>query len=98
MLLATMGLPPWRSFSALSGALAILLSTQKEEWSTSYAIRVGGQAWAILLVGWGVYWALLYPHFFSPLIGLPEPPGHHWLLGQMKRITGEPTGTPLLDW
>ncbi|KAL1841504.1 hypothetical protein VTJ49DRAFT_6995 [Mycothermus thermophilus] len=55
--------------------------------------------WAAQTSAWLVWAVILYPKFFSPLIGLPEPAtGNSWFMGQWKAIIKFPTGTPMIKW
>lgn len=92
-----MGLP-WKAFLASSAGAAMLLASLRSRWSTLFMAGIFVKACLVQFSGWVVYSVLLYPHFLSPLIGLPEPDGSHWLMGQFKRISKETTGMPMLDW
>ncbi|KAL9060636.1 MAG: hypothetical protein Q9162_000587 [Coniocarpon cinnabarinum] len=41
---------------------------------------------------------ILYPHCFSPLRKLPQPPGGSFLNGHFWRIFSEPSGVPQSEW
>jgi hypothetical protein len=45
-----------------------------------------------------LYRILLYPHFFSPLRHLPEPPGSSFFYGHWREILTEPGGSPHRRW
>ena len=92
-----MGLP-WKAFLASSAGAAMLLASLRSRWSVLFVAGIFTKACLVQFTGWVVYSVLLYPHFLSPLIGLPEPEGSHWLNGQFKRISKEKTGMPMLDW
>jgi hypothetical protein len=81
-----------------SAALAAVLAYNAPNWSKLYFTGLFFSAFFTQLFAWAVWAVLLYPKFFSPLIGLPEPPGNHWLMGQWKRISAEPSGAPAMDW
>ena len=49
----------------------------------------------LLVITWKVF---LWPIFFSPLRGLPGPPGNSLLLGQARNVTDERSGIPLNRW
>jgi len=95
---------PFRTFTlGASGATAyVAISAAREPrglpTSYSYLAAVFVGAWTIQLLAWGVYTVFLYPLLLSPLRGLPEPEGNHWLLGQWKVINKEPTGIPMKNW
>jgi hypothetical protein len=62
-------------------------------------LRALAALWATQTFAWLVWRVILYPKFFSPLIGLPEPStGNSWFMGQWKAITAFPTGTPMIKW
>lgn len=54
--------------------------------------------WAFAMIAWAIWGVLVYPYLWSPLRGLPEPSGNHWLMGQGIRVLKEPTGWPMLEW
>jgi hypothetical protein len=95
---------PFKEFtlgaSAATAFIAIQTAKESQGSSTPYsyfaAIFVG--TWMAQLLIWGVYVVLLYPLLLSPLRGLPEPEGSHWLHGQWKAIDKEPTGVPMRNW
>src|SRR5690554_1044179 len=89
---------PWTAFLASSGGVAVLIASLKAPWSTALALSILGKAYLVQVAGWVVYRLVVYPHFFSPLIGLPEPKGSHWLLGEFARIGRDPTGIPMREW
>ncbi|OIW35254.1 cytochrome P450 97B3 [Coniochaeta ligniaria NRRL 30616] len=55
-------------------------------------------AWVVQFSLFAVWAVILYPTFFSPLSGLPEPSGNGWVMGQWRRIVDERPGGPMLDW
>jgi hypothetical protein len=89
---------PWRVISLNAAATATFLALRSSEWSRLSLVGSFAGAWVVQLLAWGVWAALLYPKLFSPLIGLPEPTGNHWLMGQYRRIADEPTAAPAQDW
>lgn len=54
--------------------------------------------WFFQVFLYGVWSVILYPKVFSPLIGLPEPKGGSWLMGQFGAIRKYPTGIPMREW
>ncbi|PKS10552.1 hypothetical protein jhhlp_002306 [Lomentospora prolificans] len=90
--------PPWKAFTLASGAVAFTLMSLKPAWSTSYFLATFTKLWVVEIGAWVIYAVFLYPWYFSPLVGLPEPEGDHWLLGQFRRIARDPSGAPMLDW
>lgn len=92
-----MGLP-WKAFAVSSSGVALLFALRGTGLSASLAARIFAQVYLVQFAGWAVYRVLIWPHFLSPLIGLPEPSGSHWLMGQFQRIAKEPTGIPMRDW
>ena len=87
----------WKAF-LVSSVGAMLLASLRSRGSVLFTIGVFVQAYLVQVTGWVVYSMLLYPHFLSPLIGLPEPGGNHWFMGQFKRISNEITGMPMREW
>ena len=90
--------PPWKAFTLASGAVAFTLMSLKPAWSMSYFLATFTKLWVVEIGAWVIYAVFLYPWYFSPLVGLPEPEGDHWLLGQFRRIARDPSGAPMLDW
>ncbi|KAI9835873.1 MAG: hypothetical protein M1819_001771 [Sarea resinae] len=41
---------------------------------------------------------ILYPRFFSPLLGLPQPAGNTFLLGHFPILYSQPSGEPAREW
>ncbi|CAD6441612.1 7d2618ea-c7bb-4b64-8afa-f24a2cca4826 [Sclerotinia trifoliorum] len=56
------------------------------------------QLYLLQFIGFVIWRVILYPFYFSPLRHLPSPKGGSWWNGHWKRISGEPTGQPMLDW
>jgi len=54
--------------------------------------------WGAEVLAWATWVVILYPKFFSPLRGLPEPSGNSWFMGQWKSIVALPTGGPMMNW
>ncbi|KAL2269933.1 hypothetical protein VTJ83DRAFT_2117 [Remersonia thermophila] len=62
-------------------------------------LRAFAALWAVQTLAWCTWTVILYPKFFSPLVGLPGPTkGNSLLMGQWKAIVKFPTGTPMLEW
>jgi hypothetical protein len=89
---------PWTAFLASSGGAAVLFASLKPQWTTALVLSVLAKAYLAHVAGWVLYKVLVVPHYLSPLVGLPEPEGSHWLLGQFARIAKDPTGIPMREW
>ncbi|KAK0730527.1 cytochrome P450 [Lasiosphaeris hirsuta] len=93
-----MGLP-YRSISAVSLGVGYLLSLgglpQAPKTGLLFAFVALWSFQFMLYAAWAV---VLYPKLFSPLLGLPEPTGNSFFNGQWAKITGKPTGIPMLEW
>lgn len=90
--------PPWNALTLTSGAFAFAWTYLQPQWSTAGFLGTFAKLWVAELGAWSIYAVFLYPFYFSPLVGLPEPEGSHWLLGQFQRIASDPSGAPMLDW
>jgi hypothetical protein len=89
-----MGLP-WRATTAISLVYAYFVTSPRS------AVGFAGSllaAWVVQFVGYVVWAVILYPEFFSPLRGLPEPSGNTWFMGQWHRIVHDNPGAPMLEW
>jgi len=89
---------PWRVLALNSAAAAVFLAIRQEQWSKLSLAGNFASAWLLQFSAYAVWSVFLYPWYFSPLIGLPEAAGGHWLLGHFRRISKEPTGVPHQDW
>ncbi|TGO62202.1 hypothetical protein BCON_0021g00150 [Botryotinia convoluta] len=85
-------LPTTLSYALVSYKPDTLLSTQPSYLGTFV------QLYLLQFIGFAIWRVILYPYYFSPLRHLPSPKGGSWWNGQWKRISGEPTGQPMLDW
>lgn len=85
-------LPTTLSYALVSYKPDTLLSSQPSYLGTFV------QLYLIQFIVFAVWRVILYPHYFSPLRHLPSPKGGSWWNGQWNRISGEPTGQPMLDW
>ncbi len=86
----------WRVISVASLATAYLATVRRAEWSATFFAAAFAGTWAVLRLLHGAYWAVVYPHFVSPLRHLPEPSGGSFLNGQQAAIRKEPSGVPQL--
>jgi hypothetical protein len=86
---------PWRALPAISLVYAYLATSSRS--ATGFVGRFF-IAWVALFFGCAIWVVILYPKLFSPLIGLPEPSGNAWFMGQWSRIIRERPGGPMLDW
>ncbi|KAK7745019.1 hypothetical protein SLS53_003254 [Cytospora paraplurivora] len=90
---------PWKPVTAASVTIAYLAtSTLKQTWTISAFLRYFAGSWILGFACWAFWSVILYPKFFSPLIGLPEPENPSWLHGQWSKIRDLPTGVPMLEW
>ncbi|KAF5878704.1 putative cytochrome p450 97b3 protein [Botrytis fragariae] len=85
-------LPTTLSYALVSYKPDTLLSTQPSYLGTFVLLYL------LQFIGFAIWRVILYPYYFSPLRHLPSPKGGSWWNGQWKRISGEPTGQPMLDW
>ncbi|KAI3401919.1 hypothetical protein diail_6478 [Diaporthe ilicicola] len=90
---------PWKRVTAVAAVAAYAAtSTLKQQWSRSAFIDYFAISWLLGFLCWGLWTVILYPKFFSPLLGLPEPQNPSWINGQYSRIREFPTGVPMLEW
>ncbi|KUI67349.1 Cytochrome P450 97B3, chloroplastic [Cytospora mali] len=90
---------PWKGVTAIAATTAYIATfTLKKGWAPSAFLGYFASSWIICLACYAVWSAILYPKFFSPLIGLPEPKNPSWINGQYAKIKELPTGWPMLEW
>ena len=92
---------PVTKFAATAAAGSYVLVTKLPQYllfSNPSYLGTFTQLFLLQLVSWAFYKVILWPHYMSPLIGLPEPAGGSFWNGQWKRISSEITGAPALDW
>lgn len=91
-------MPPKLPILVSSAAAPILL----ERYAPAYALGSRLQTFfAVALieyVAWAVWRVIIFPNFFSPLKGLPEPPGASWWNGHASTIMAQPSGFPMREW
>lgn len=85
----------WHAVTAIALVYAYFVTSSK---SVSGFLGNFLAAWAVQFLGFAIWAVILYPKFFSPLVGLPEPSGNAWFMGQWKRIVAERPGGPMLEW
>jgi cytochrome P450 len=91
-------MPPKLPILVSSAAASILLA----HYAPAYA--PGSRLQTFLLVAftefiaWATWRVIIYPNFFSPLKGLPEPSGGSWWNGQASKIMAQPSGHPMREW
>lgn len=90
---------PWKRVTAVAAVTAYAAtSLLKQEWSRSAFTTYFTVSWLLSFLCWGLWTVILYPKFFSPLIGLPEPENPSWINGQYSKIREFATGVPMLEW
>ncbi|KAI0125917.1 cytochrome P450 [Xylariales sp. AK1849] len=89
---------PWRAISLTSLISSALFTSRHSQWSTVRFSNAFFGLWLAQGFAWCVWVFVLYPKFFSPLRGLPEPKGNSFFMGQFERIRAEPTGVPHREW
>lgn len=90
---------PWKRVTAAAAVAAYAAtSLLKQEWSRSAFARYFAVSWLLGFLCWGFWTVILYPKFFSPLLGLPEPHNPSWINGQYSKIREFATGVPMLEW
>lgn len=90
---------PLKQVTAAAAATAyVATSTLAQEWTPSAFLGHLAGSWILCFACWLFWTVILYPKFFSPLIGLPEPKNPSWINGQYSTILAQPTGWPMLEW
>lgn len=89
---------PWRIISIISLLSSYLIVSLQPEWSRSQLLGAFVATWILQAFLVNVWRLILYPKFFSPLRGLPEPKGGSWLMGHFKEIRTKPSGIPMREW
>jgi hypothetical protein len=85
----------WHAVTAISLVYAYFLTSRRSLLGFLGSFLA---ACVVQYFGYAVWAVILYPKFFSPLIGLPEPSGNAWFMGQWQRIKDERPGAPMLEW
>lgn len=88
---------PWLPFSAIAASSSFAL-THFGDVSRAAAAKLFAAFFAGELLAYGIYSALIYPFYVSPLRHLPMPKGNHWLFGHALTIVKEPTANPAKRW
>ncbi|KAK4143272.1 cytochrome P450 [Dichotomopilus funicola] len=90
---------PYRLITAVALGGAYLLSSGRiPQWTPFGFLPTFVALWAVQSLAYAFWAVILYPKFFSPLRGLPEPSGNSWFMGQFGKIRASPTGVPMLEW
>lgn len=90
---------PLKTAAVRSAAAAFGFWTySKNQWSTLFFAVYFITGIILQFVIWAFWTVILYPKFFSPLRGLPEPKNSSWFNGNWKKIRDEPSGAPMLEW
>ncbi|ROW11489.1 hypothetical protein VMCG_01146 [Cytospora schulzeri] len=92
-----MDVPLKRVTAAAAATAYIATSTLASKWAPSTFLSYFAGSWLLCFASWIVWTAILYPKFFSPLIGLPEPKNPSWINGQYSKIQALPTGWPMIN-
>ena len=90
-------MPSLRQIFSVSCGLSLLLRWSAPQYYpgllASGLILFFGQ-----LLIYGIWFAVIYPRFFSPLRHLPEPPNAAFFTGHTKQVFGAATGDPAKEW
>lgn len=90
---------PFKPAAATSAVAAFAATTYlRPQWSTFTFAGYFVAGFTAYFVSWTFWTVILYPKFFSPLRGLPEPKNASWYNGNWKKIRDEPSGAPMLEW
>lgn len=93
-----MDVPLKRVTAAAAATAYVATSTLAQKWTPSAFLGFLAGSWILCFACWLFWIAILWPKFFSPLIGLPEPKNPSWINGQYSKIQAQPTGQPMLEW
>lgn len=88
----------WRTTALVSLVAAYFIVSRQASWAISKLISTALGLWILQGFAFGIWIVILYPKFFSPLRGLPEPEGGSLLMGHFKKIRDLPTGYPMREW
>ncbi|KAI2621394.1 cytochrome P450 [Hypomontagnella submonticulosa] len=89
---------PWRIFSVASLIYAYFIVCTRPQWTKSQFLGAFVAMWSLQTFLYGFWKVILYPFFFSPLIGLPQPKRTSWFMGHFWTIRDQPTGIPQREW
>ncbi|KAK9418467.1 hypothetical protein SUNI508_07955 [Seiridium unicorne] len=90
--------PPWRAFTLASFISTYLIVARQESWTVPKSLGIFIGLCLLQGLAYAVWIIFLYPKFFSPLRGLPEPKGGSMFMGHFKKIRDLPTGYPMREW
>ncbi|KAI0387932.1 cytochrome P450 [Hypomontagnella monticulosa] len=89
---------PWKIFSVASLIYAYFIVSTRPQWTKSELLGAFVAMWSLQSFLYGFWKMFLYPYFFSPLIGLPQPKRGSWFMGNFWTIRDKPTGIPQREW
>ena len=90
---------PWKAITSLAcvGAYGLTYHTPalwpRLYFLVNFAVIFLAQSFAAF-----VWYVVLWPNFFSPLIKIPGPKKDSWFNGHFERIRKDPTGAPQVEW
>ncbi|KUI60003.1 Cytochrome P450 4V2 [Cytospora mali] len=81
---------PWKGVTALAATTAYIASLAlKRGWAPLTFLGYFASSWLLCFASYAVWSSILYPKFFSPLIGLPEPKNPSWINGQVGTVPND---------
>lgn len=90
---------PWKTGAAASAVVAYTASSFFEaKWPILAFSGYFVFTFLLLFISHSFWLIILYPNFFSPLRGLPEPKNSSWYNGQFEKIKALPLGVPMEEW
>jgi hypothetical protein len=91
-------MPPKLPILVSSAAASILLAHYAPAYAPGSRLQTFFLVAFTEFVAWATWSVIIYPNFFSPLRGLPEPSGGSWWNGQASKIMAQPSGHPMREW
>lgn len=86
--------PQTAAFCAFAGYAATMYL--EPQWSTFAFAAYFASGFTVAFLSWVAWTVVLYPKFFSPLRGLPEPQNVSWKqIGELQLL---PNGAALMEW
>lgn len=90
---------PFKQVAAISAITAYGATLfLRPQWSSTAFASYFVRSFIANFLAWIFWRVILYPKFFSPLIGIPQPEPSSWYNGNWKEIQDMHNGAPMHIW